>query len=271
MLLGFGKSSPKPAVIVELGWSLWSSLYKIERARLLKRLLASKNLVTQALLEASQTDDDSWVSQVANDIRLQHPTGVPRDQAGWNDLFSHWAKDVRAADAETAWEECQSHPLLVNYAPCPWTSRGESAINTFTHRLPPGEARIISRILCGGQGLRGGDVCAGRRVTVRTACILCLNRGQRRRESLLHFIYECHAYNDLRGGVTGALLAAGDKVPSFHRDVLSSKQLRCLRRFIILAVLRRQRLIAKLSPRVGRLGKLAKLRLLRTLWTRATE
>ena len=59
MLLGFSKRSPSAAVGMELGWPLWSSQLRTARLRLLRRLTASKSILTQGLLAADATAEDS--------------------------------------------------------------------------------------------------------------------------------------------------------------------------------------------------------------------
>ncbi|CAE8639964.1 unnamed protein product [Polarella glacialis] len=81
----------------------------------------------------------------------------------------------------------------------PWTTEGFLTLNPvlFDHAVDEEVARVVSRLLCGGQGLRGGDPRISAAPSRRTACLFCLLQGRREKETLIissttaHFTMPC--------------------------------------------------------------------------------
>ncbi len=73
-------------------------------------------------------------------------------------------------EAEACLAAVAAHERLAHYLPTAWVEEGAWRVNMTLHDKKAGaeEARIISRLLAGGQGLRAGDS----RVAARATCQL---------------------------------------------------------------------------------------------------
>ena len=155
-------------------------------------------------------------------------------------------------DAEDLWADCEAHPQLLHYYPGGWLHRSSYGINTFLHnkKVAAAEARVIGRLLCGGQGLRGRDPRGRVRVTPQNCCGSCLADGKCEAETLLHFVYVCPAYAGLRAthDLRPLLKSVPEKLLCLHRDQWTWRELRIIRAFLAAAW-------------QSRLGEVRKLRL----------
>ena len=145
-----------------------------------------------------------------------------------------WNADSMASSAETTWAECSAHSRLAHYQPAKWCVEGLWRPNPFLYnkKVPAEEARVVSRLLVGGQGLRGGDSWPYEPVTADNCCVFCLVRGSRAVESLVHVVFDCQTYAAARQrhGFAGLLEAGGAGIFTLHRDRWSWGQLRSIRR-----------------------------------------
>ena len=162
---------------------------------------------------------------------------MPESQAEWGKVYTKWHKDASAMCSERRWVECLGHSSLCHYKPGMWVLEGVWRVNNFLHdrRVDASKAKAISRLLVGGQGLRGGDVCKDTPVTVHNCCVWCLREGSKVVESLEHVVFECPAYIGLRSSPRmQALLATGrEEIFILHRGQWGWKQMRVLRTFYL--------------------------------------
>ncbi len=88
----------------------------------------------------------------------------------------------------------------------------------------------ISRLLCGGQGLRAGDPQRPTEVCMRKACTYCLSQGRPTSETLWHFLHECPLTAAARQSNAAKLCWAQPiNITKLHTTTWSKKQLRTIR------------------------------------------
>ena len=125
-------------------------------------------------------------------------------------------------------------PGLSLYHPSTLLQEGALGVNRFLHdvAIDAQEALAISRLLAGGQGLRGGDPRLVRGVTPRTACVSCLLLGRRVRETLSHFLWECPTTAPARSQADVVDFWASPALTHLHRNQWTWKQLAAIRRVL---------------------------------------
>merc|ERR1712110_1033523 len=121
--------------------------------------------------------------------------------------------------------------------PVKWTVEKSWAVNNTLHdqAIDAEDARVISRLLAGGQGLRGGD-CRGRvQAAPRNCCYPCLLRGERWPETLEHVCLRCSHYQEARAAprVMEILGRGLSRLAALHRDIWSWSDLRTIRYFLL--------------------------------------
>ena len=236
LLLGHSRQSPNPTPCVELGWPLIGTWLQDGRLRLLARILASTNDIVSAVAAASLEDERGWMATEVSHARNFAPEGLPRDPAAWQALFTAAFNTDLEADAAQLAVQCAAHPQLASYQPAVLTQEKRLGLNRMLHDSSIGadEARVISRLLSGGQGLRGRDPLAATPVSPRTACLACLLAGYRRKETLQHFLFECPLTEPIRcDAAVAACWAERTAVTLLHRDVWSFTQLRTIRHALL--------------------------------------
>ena len=208
-----------------------------ERIRLCKRLVSSPCQYTQWVLEASAAEPQSWISRCADECVGWCNGRLPRSPPEWQQVFDRWHKDAVVVQSERRWSECINHHSLCHYQPGMWVCEGVWGVNNFIHdkRLNASQAREISWLLVGGQGLRGRDTSRATEVTVNNCCVWCLQRGARWVESLWHVVCECPEYDVLRqaSGVRRVLSTSATDIFVIHRGRWKWRELRTIRQFLL--------------------------------------
>ena len=237
MLLGFCRRSPTPAVLGELGWMPWSVSFFGERFSLCCRVLNSRCEFSRWLADASASIPGSWVARFAVSCSSWCDARMPSSAGEWKLLRAKWWKDVSRVQGEVLRAACQSHSRLCNYMPARLLCDGSWDVNNFMYnnRVPAAKARDVSRLIAGGQGLRGGDVSEATAVSVDNCCVWCLLRGVRAVESLLHVVFVCAEYEQARcsGSVRELLESGGADVFLIHNGRWQWRDLRSLRSFFL--------------------------------------
>jgi hypothetical protein len=181
---------------LELTWTPlpWSTRLEWERVRLMGRLLRSSCECTQNFVEVGTTREGSWTSLTLSRVHAWSPNGVPRSPGEWRKVIGRWSTDAAVQAKDAAWRECQGHPRLRHYNPAVLKAVGKGPNHTiYDKAIRPEEARIVGRILCGGQGLRAGDAAARTTPTCHNCCIACLREGRIVADTLTHFVGDCRA------------------------------------------------------------------------------
>jgi hypothetical protein len=233
MLLGHSRRSPIPSVCFELGWKLWSSHASLLRMRLLRRIMDSSHSLVVTTASAASLVPTSWTSKVISFIRGVRPAGVPISRSDWEAFLTSFSSDAMACDSEELWNSCLAHNNLASYQPGPWVMEGVSEINRMMHdhSLDAECARVVSRLFCGGQGLRGGDPRMVSQPTARTSCLHCLLNGRRVKETLHHFLFDCPLFDRIRAADQVAKSwQRGKAICCLHRDCWSFRQIRIITR-----------------------------------------
>ena len=204
----------------------------------------SSHPLVQCVVHASAARDESWLCTVAEEAKAFSPQGLPTSTGEWQALMRDVREHVRSEAMHYLLECSKSHPALAHYCPAPCTLGGEMNINHILHdkSLDAEQSRSIARLLAGGQGLRGGDPAFLSSVTPRTACLFCLREGVRRRESLLHVVFHCPAYADIRAqpSVAEVWHTSAADVLCFSRDLWSWRQLQANRAALVQILQRRR-------------------------------
>ncbi|CAE8739694.1 unnamed protein product [Polarella glacialis] len=236
MILGHNRRSPVPAPCVELGWMLWSSSAKGRRLSLLGRLFSSGDEIVLLLLQAGAAFPGSWTSSACKiATSLTTDDSLPTQLHEWRSSCKTWKSDALACDLEELCLSCHSHPNLSSYRRPGLQSSEPYGINRMIHDKSIGAevGRVVGRLLCGGQGLRGGDPVMPSAVCVRAACLACLLTGCRRSETLNHFLFHCQLTKPVRDRpLVGELWQIMDPVVTLDCDVWSFQKQRISRRAI---------------------------------------
>ena len=236
LLLGHRSRSPKPAVVLELGWMPWSRRIVCERARLLGRyLIANDGFIGQLALMQSSLHD-SWIHIAADGINLWCADGQPQSKNQWRKVLKAWWRD-NMSEAGQAEVECwMAHPDMLHFRPGLFLTQGRHGINTHTnhHSIPVDSSRALARLLQGAQDLRGGDPRRGQAANVKTSFVFCLEEGLVVPETLRHVVYECTTYDDIRNqACVRDALASGRDIFLQRREMWSWNELRMLRQFFL--------------------------------------
>ncbi|CAE8610890.1 unnamed protein product, partial [Polarella glacialis] len=107
-------------------------------------------------------------------------------------------------------------------------------------------ARTISRLLCCGQGLRGGDPKLSSPRSPRTACLNCLLSGAKCKETLQHFLFVSHLTCHIRAEPDASLIwQQRGSITCLRRDVWTFAHMKLIRRTIMNMWASRQALLQR--------------------------
>ena len=128
------------------------------------------------------------------------------------------------------------HPNLAHYSPhlseFPASLTVTPAIHD--HSINDTLSRTVSRVLCGGQGLNGGDPVVVTEVNMRNACHFCVSFGRPVVETLWHFLHECPLTAMARQSTAAkACWERPAGISRLHLSVWSHKELKIKRRSIL--------------------------------------
>ena len=246
ILLGFNKSAPSPVVIAELGWHRISNHIIVEKCSLLSRIALSRNPIISAVAHVASGCSKSWLRSTSAIIKNYVVKKPPADRPQWQQLKQHMVKADAALEHEAIASLCQRHHNTASYSLTRWVADQEWAINNFLHNkaVEPDQARQISRLICGGQGLRGGDPKSTPQPTRTNCCVFCLEKGNRSVESLHHVLFECEAYEHLRrtASIREAFVSWNTNIFRIHRKWWSWRQVKDLRATLASFVVHRHNL-----------------------------
>jgi hypothetical protein len=136
MLLGFSSRCPSTCVLAELGWHRISSSIVCERWRLLKRLLASDNVLVQTVLECSLGDATSWLVTCIESLRPWTGATLPVTQHAWSRLLQESTDRIRSNEADEILTQCACHKTLRTILHRNITARARGA-STNSYIRPP--------------------------------------------------------------------------------------------------------------------------------------
>ena len=230
LLLGHSRRSPVPTACVELGWPLVGSWLQEGRLQFLARILACPNDIVLTVAAKSMDAERGWMAMEVAHARGLAPDGLPRDPAAWRSIIAAARNIDMEADTTRLAAMCELHPQLASYRPA------GLGLNKMLHdtAIEADDARTISRLLCGGQGLRGNDPRIDTPATSRTACLACLVAGRKEKETLQHFLFECPATEHIRSNAAvSACWRDSEAIMLLHRDLWTFSQLRVIRRAML--------------------------------------
>ena len=231
-ILGHSSTSPWPSPCLELGWQTWSSQIAPQKMRLYKRLLDSDNRIVKAILVRSRALEQGWLAETEEHIKAAFPQGLPKHSSEWRQHSRQWEAMQKQSDREHLIYNSQRHQNLAHYSPQPVQLCGGQGINPEIHHHTYNNkiSITISRLLCGGQGLKAGDPQRPTEVCMRKACTYCLSQGQPKSETLWHFLHECPLTATARQSREAKLCwAQPDNIPKLHLTIWSRKQIRTIR------------------------------------------
>ncbi len=124
------------------------------------------------------------------------------------------------------------HQNLAHYSPHSEPQSSGQSTNPVIHHhsYSVKSAIIISRLLCGGQGLNAGDPVRPTEVCMRKACRYCLCLGQPKSETLWHFLHECPLTATARqSNEAKQCWSQPENIAKLHLTIWSNKQIRTIR------------------------------------------
>ena len=113
-----------------------------------------------SLLAIGRALPAGWVETTEHLLNTSLPTAaMPTTAAQWQQHLQYWDSTQRQVDVEELLHKCRHHPNLAHYYPSAAAQPGKYDINHMVHNhsINDEAAIIISRLLCGGQGLNAGD------------------------------------------------------------------------------------------------------------------
>ncbi len=206
-----------------------------QKMRLYKRLLTSENTILKAILAKSESIRDGWLSTAAIQMRTAFPAGLPTQAAEWLRLLHQWEAVQKQSDREELIYNSKRHQNLAHYSPHIEQQTSGQGTNPVIHHhsYSVKSAIIISRLLCGGQGLNAGDPLRPTEVCMRKACKYCLSLGQPKSETLWHFLHECPLTATARqSNEAKQCWSQPDNIAKLHLTIRSNKQIRTIRNTI---------------------------------------
>ena len=231
-ILGHSSTSPWPTPCLELGWQTWSSQMASQKIRLYKRLLSSENTILIAILAKSKTIPEGWLASAALQTSAAFPAGLPTQAAEWLRTLHQWETVQKQSDREELIYNSKRHQNLAHYSPhtAPQTNGQGTNPMIHHHSYSVKTAIIISRLLCGGQGLNAGDPVRSTEVCMRKACKFCLSLGQPKAETLWHFLHECPLTATARQSIEAKQCwSQPENIARLHLTIWSNKQIRIIR------------------------------------------
>ena len=163
---------------------------------------------------------------------------MPADLSEWKILRRRCMIVTTQTAIEDLLEHTAMHSRLANYVPTMWTATGIWTINTTLHnkKVPEADARVVGRLLAGGQGLRAGDSAVDLPATKNNCCVHCLLSGLCVADSLEHMLFDCPLIGPARDAGFSC-----QELCTHHRNQWTFSQLRAIRKFFVDAnALRRQ-------------------------------
>ena len=146
----------------------------------------------------------------------------------------------KQSDREHLIYHSKRHHNLANYHPKPtqtsdFSHDGQRINRELHHQSINNKTSVtISRLLCGGQGLRAGDPQRPTEVCMRKACTYCLSQGRPASETLWHFLHECPLTAAARQGKEAKLCwAQPTNIPKLHTITWTKNQIRTIRTTIL--------------------------------------
>ena len=203
-----------------------------QKIRLYKRLLNSENTILKAILVKSETIRDGWLAEAAAQMRAAFPEGLPKQTNGWQRLLHQWEAVQKQSDREELLFNSERHKNLAHYSPHAEQHTGGQGTNPVIHHhtYTIKSSIIISRLLCGGQGLNAGDPQRPTEVCMRKACKYCLSLGQPKSETLRNFLNECPLTATARQSNEAKLCwSQPDNITKLHLTIWTKKQIRTIR------------------------------------------
>ena len=232
-VLEFLPRSPTPAVLLELGWATWSSLHRVEMARLLARVSCSDNEITQIIVDGMSRSSNTWIHVAAEEVAPWINEDALTSKAQWTSSIQQMKHAVVEAEFDRMRLEAQTHHNLRSYQPTWWVQTGEVGYNRTLLKcgLSQATSKAIGRLLVGGQGLRGGDPEDVPQATPWMCCLNCLRGGIKTPETLRHIAFECSAYDECRKGIAKIIHENGGGIFSICRNNWSWTEIRKITRF----------------------------------------
>ena len=227
-ILEFLPRSPTPAVLLELGWAAWSSLHRVEMARLLARVTCSPNDITRALMEQMSNSVDTWAHKAAEDIEPWMSDAQLDIKSEWDTPIQQMKESLIEAHFDQLRIDGQAHHNLDSYVSVWWLKTGQHGYNRTLMNcgLCDRAVKAVGRLMVGGQGLIGGDPAHDNEATQITCCMPCLRCGHKRVESLQHVTFHCLAYASCRRNIARLIHRQPNDIFLLCRDVWKLPEIR---------------------------------------------
>ena len=204
-----------------------------QKMRLYQRLITTENTIVKAILNKGRTIPEGWVSTTELQVSAAFPEGLPTQASEWLRKVQQWESVQKQSDTEELIYNSKRHPNLAHYSLNTEPQASGQGINHMIHHhsYNVGPAMIISRLLCGGQGLNAGDPIRPTEVCMRKACRFCLSMGQPKAETLWHFLHECPLTATARQGKEERQCwTQPENIAKLHLAIWTSKEIRTIRK-----------------------------------------
>ena len=177
---------------------------------------------------------------------------MPITKLEWKTCIQTFTSLYLSADVEELCSKCNSHPNLASYCPLASVIPNSIGPNRLLHfpGYPADHARRISRLLCGGQGLRAGDPLFPSAPSIRNVCIFCLQQGVKVPETLSHFLHACPLTEPIRRRPDAMLCwSSPEKIAKLHLAFWSMREVKIIRKSLLCMISRREQFLYHLRLR----------------------
>ena len=143
---------------------------------------------------------NTWARDAAREVAPWMTGGSFTRKNEWDNAITQMKEALNESDFERLRHEALRYHNLQSYHLAWWVQTGRPGYNRTLLKcgISQAAAKLVGRLLVGGQGLRAGDP-ADALVATRTSCCLhCLRLGHRTAETLRYVTLECEAYEGCR-------------------------------------------------------------------------
>ena len=104
-------------VVRELGWTAWSTSYRVDKARLLSTVACSTNDITQIAVDQMGGMTNTWAHDAAREVAPWMTSGSLIRKNEWDNAITQMKEALIESDFERLRHETLRHHNLWSYQP----------------------------------------------------------------------------------------------------------------------------------------------------------
>jgi hypothetical protein len=195
---------------------------------------------------------NTWAHTAAQDIAPWMDGKTLTSSAQWHNSIQLMKAELVEADFDRLRLEAQTHHNLKSYMPTWWLQTGCAGYNRTLLKcgLSQSAAKLVGRLIVGGQGIRGGDPEDENLVTPYSCCHFCLEQGLKTNDTLRHVTFVCPAYAESRMSIARIIHQNPNQLFIICRKYWSWAEIRQITKFFHEVVQRRAKPWGTADPRI---------------------